>query len=152
MNHKSIYLADAQLNESILGIVAMIAIGTFFLIRKKVQNDDSPGSGSTTQNHLGTAVFYCLALAIFSTDTLKWISIRDNYRETIGTTTGPTDKDLINYEYYLNNRKYNSLGEKTYPFNNHFPDIEKIGGRYVVIYDSTDPELSLIDFKRRVKN
>jgi len=35
MNHRSIYLADAQLNESIFGIVAMIAIGTYFLIRKK---------------------------------------------------------------------------------------------------------------------
>ncbi len=152
MNHRSIYLADAQLNESIFGIVAIIAVGTFFLIRKKVQNDDSPGSGNSTQNHLGTAVFYCMAIAVFWTDTLKWISIRNNYTEAIGITTGPTEKGLIKYEYFVNNQKYSSLGEKTYPFNNNFPNIEKDGGRYIVVYDSTNPELSLIDFKRRVKN
>lgn len=152
MHSKSIYLAEAQLNESILGLIAIISVGTYFLIRKKVQNDEVPGSGNSTQNHLGSAVFYCMALAVFWTDTLKWISLKNNYKETIGITNGSAKNDLIKYEYSIDNKKYSSLGEKKYPFNNNFPNIEKEGGRYIVIYDSTDAELSLIDFKRKIKN
>jgi len=151
MNHKSMYLVEAQLKESIFGIIFILIIGTYFLLRKKFQNDENPGSGNSTQNHLGTTVFYCLAIAVFWTDSLTWISMKKNYKETIGTTLGTNNDGLIKYEYFVDDKKFNSIGEKTYPFNNKFPVIDKNGGKYIVVYDSIYPEISLIDFNQRIK-
>ncbi len=74
-----------------------------------------------------------------------------NYAETIGTTAGKENK-AIKYLYTVNSIIYSSAGNREYPFFNTFPEIEEEGATYIVIYDSSDPNNSLIDFNRRVGN
>jgi len=156
MGYESMYLVNAELKESIWGIAICIFIGLLGILFKSDNVNELTtqiGRGKRTRfdDYLVTSLFFSMALIIFYIDSMKWISLRNNYSETKGMTTGKS-RNRIKYSYTVKAQEYSGSSAKTYFFINNFPQIEEHDREYVVIYDSTDPTVSLMDFNRRVGN
>ena len=148
------YIFRQQLIIEIIEIVICAGLTLFLLfrLRKRLRTAASATreTGWTISGILLILVIYftCFFPSIKETLTLKKSGV-----EISGTTVqwiNTNDSRMIEYSFELNGQTFKKTCDVVYS-GQEIPGIVCPEGKYVVIYDVNDPDNSVMDFKRPVK-
>jgi len=148
------YIFRQQIILSVIVIVICISLILFLIIRYsrkiKTANSKLQEIGKPILGILLILVFYVI---FFFPGLKNTFSLKTNGVETTGKTTrwiNTNDSRMIEYTFEVNEVVYTKKCDVVYN-GQEIENIQCPNGTYIVIFDNTDPENSIMDFKRPSK-